>query len=160
MKKIIFLLLISFNLITSIYSETPEPYTYEEFPGVLHDLRRAEIITLGAMPFITFNVSLGYSFGNYAAHNFDSKYFINPFAQDSDSSYSKDEQIGIILTSVGICAGIGITDFIVHSVKRNKQTRKLKKNKNKDIIISPVKTDPEATKIEPEEIPMQEVMND
>lgn len=154
MKKIIFCFLALISLLSSIFSETPEPYKPEEFPGILHDLRRAEIITLGAMPFITFNVSLGYSFGNYAAHNFDYSYFKNPFAQDSESSYTQDEQIGILLTSIGISAGIGITDFIVHSVKRNKQYRKLKKTKNKNITVSPIETDPDATKIEnPEQKP-------
>ena len=51
------------------------------------------------------------------------------------------------MTSIGISAGIGITDFIVHSVKRNKQYRKLKKTKNKNITVSPIETDPDATKI-------------
>lgn len=156
MKKIIFCFLALISLLSSIFSETPEPYKPEEFPGILHDLRRAEIITLGAMPFITFNVSLGYSFGNYASHNFDYSYFKNPFAQDSESSYSQDEQIGILLTSIGISAGIGITDFIVHSVKRNKQYRKLKKTKNKNITVSPIETDPDATKIEYPEPPVLE----
>ena len=45
-------------------SKTAEPYKAEEFPGWMHDLRRAEIITLGAMPFVTFNISLGYSFAS------------------------------------------------------------------------------------------------
>ena len=51
------------------------------------------------------------------------------------------------MTSIGISAGIGITDLIVHSVKRNKHYRKLKKTKNKNITVSPIETDPDATKI-------------
>lgn len=148
MKKRLLSLFIVFSFFTSLYCETAEPYTYEEFPGVLHDLRRAEIITLGAMPFITFNVSLGYSFGKYVAHDFDANYFVNPFDANSDNGYSTDEQIGIILASVGISAGIGLTDFIVHSIKRNNQYRKQKRNKNNDIVINPITQDEEATKIE------------
>ena len=131
-------------------STTPEPYEEDEFPSWLKDLRRAEIITLGAMPFITLNTSLCYSFGNYAFHNFDSDYFLNPFAQGSDtSSYPSGEQAGILLTSLGICLGIGITDFIVHSVKRSNQKKKMRTQKKGNINIESVADDPEATKILP-----------
>ena len=131
-------------------STTPEPYEEDEFPSWLKDLRRAEIITLGAMPFITLNTSLCYSFGNYAFHNFDSDYFLNPFAQGSDtSSYTSGEQAGILLTSLGICLGIGITDFIVHSVKRSNQKKKMRTQKKGNINIESVADDPEATKILP-----------
>lgn len=131
-------------------STTPEPYEEDEFPFWLKDLRRAEIITLGAMPFITLNTSLCYSFGNYAFHNFDSDYFVNPFAQGSDtSSYTSGEQAGILLTSLGICLGIGITDFIVHSVKRSNQKKKMRTQKKGNINIESVADDPEATKILP-----------
>lgn len=131
-------------------STTPEPYEEDEFPSWLKDLRRAEIITLGAMPFITLNTSLCYSFGNYAFHNFDSDYFFNPFAQGSDtSSYTSGEQAGILLTSLGICLGIGITDFIVHSVKRSNQKKKMRTQKKGNINIESVADDPEATKILP-----------
>ena len=131
-------------------STTPEPYEEDEFPSWLKDLRRAEIITLGAMPFITLNTSLCYSFGNYAFHNFDSDYFLNPFAQGSDtSSYTSGEQAGILITSLGICLGIGITDFIVHSVKRSNQKKKMRTQKKGNINIESVADDPEATKILP-----------
>ena len=131
-------------------STTPEPYEEDEFPSWLKDLRRAEIITLGAMPFITLNTSLCYSFGNYAFHNFDSDYFLNPFAQGSDtSSYTSGEQAGILLTSLGICLGIGITDFIVHSVKRSNQKKKMRTQKKGNINIESVADDPETTKILP-----------
>lgn len=131
-------------------STTPEPYEEDEFPSWLKDLRRAEIITLGAMPFITLNTSLCYSFGNYAFHNFDSDYFLNPFAQGSDtSSYTSGEQAGILLTSLGICLGIGITDFIVHSVKRSNQKKIMRTQKKGNINIESVADDPEATKILP-----------
>ena len=66
-----------------VYSQnhTPELYTEDEFPAFMYDLRRAEIITLGSMPFITLGTSLGYSFGKYAYHGFDANYFSNPFAK-------------------------------------------------------------------------------
>lgn len=151
MKKIIFFTVLISLLSSSfpVFSETPEPYQKDEFPGILHDIRRAEIITLGSMPFITFSATLGYSFGKYASHNFDSSYFVNPFSSTDENSFSTDEQIGILLTSLGISAGIGLTDFIVHTIKRNNRQRKLKKQKNPEIQITPIKEDPDAIKITP-----------
>lgn len=151
MKKIIFFTVLISLLSSSfpVFSETPEPYQKDEFPGILHDIRRAEIITLGSMPFITFSATLGYSFGKYASHNFDSSYFVNPFSSTDENSFSTDEQIGILLTSLGISAGIGLTDFIVHTIKRNNKQRKLKKQKNPEIQITPIREDPDAIKINP-----------
>lgn len=151
MKKIIFFTVLISLLSSSfpVFSETPEPYQKDEFPGILHDIRRAEIITLGSMPFITFSATLGYSFGKYASHNFDSSYFVNPFSSTDENSFSTDEQIGILLTSLGISAGIGLTDFIVHTIKRNNRQRKLKKQKNPEIQITPIREDPDAIKITP-----------
>lgn len=151
MKKIIFFTVLISLLSSSfpVFSETPEPYQKDEFPGILHDIRRAEIITLGSMPFITFSATLGYSFGKYASHNFDSSYFVNPFSSTDENSFSTDEQIGILLTSLGISAGIGLTDFIVHTIKRNNRQKKLKKQKNTEIQITPIREDLDAIKINP-----------
>lgn len=162
MKKIIFFTVLISLLSSSfpVFSETPEPYQKDEFPGILHDIRRAEIITLGSMPFITFGATLGYSFGKYASHNFDSSYFVNPFSSTDENSFSTDEQIGILLTSLGISAGIGLTDFIVHTIKRNNRQKKLKKQKNTEIQITPIREDPDAIKITPpndiESTPLEE----
>ena len=38
----------------------------DEIPQSLQDFRRLEIITLGAMPFVTLDVTLGYSMEQYA----------------------------------------------------------------------------------------------
>ena len=148
-KFCLILLIIFFMSLVPVYSENnvPEPYTEDEFQSFLYDLRRAEIITLGSMPFITLGTSLGYSFGKYAYHGFDSAYFSNPFAKTTESAYSADEQVGIILTSLGISLGIGITDFIVQTVKRNSKAKKIKNNNNSPIKITPISEDPDAVKI-------------
>ena len=58
----------------------------EEFSQPLQDLRRFEIITLGAMPFVTMKT--------------------------------------VILTSLCISAGIGITDFVIRIIKRNHKNKR------------------------------------
>lgn len=142
--KIVFLISLFLIFSQNAFSKdnTPKPYEKDEFPTIFQDLRRAEIITLGSMPFITLNVSLMYSFGKYAFHGFDSDYFTNPFSTAADSSsYTQDEQIGIILSSLGISLCVGVTDFIVHSI-RNSKLRKQKNRSSKvidGIRITPIK---------------------
>ncbi len=99
---------------------TPEPYHENEFPQGLKDLRRFTIITLGAMPFVTIDTMLTYSTIRWAQHDFDGAYSPNIF---DTSSYSTEEQIGLLLTSLGICMGIGLIDYIVQVSKRNKEKK-------------------------------------
>ena len=77
---------------------TPSPYTDDEFPQFMKDLRRAEIISFGALPFVTLTSTIVYSSARYAQHGFDSEYFPNFFAKASASNgYSTAEQAGILL---------------------------------------------------------------
>lgn len=143
------LFLCTLSVLPVFPEDAPAPYTKEEFPPLLRDIRRAEIITLGAVPFVTFNVTLGYSISKYASHNFDPDYFPNPFAKTSDANaYTTDEQIGIILTSAGISLGIGIADLIVHIVKRNRAKRRLQAQHSGPIKINPLAEAPEAFEID------------
>ena len=52
-------------------STTPEPYRDNEFPQFLKDARRFEIITLGALPFVTLDTTLAYSTYRYGKHDFN-----------------------------------------------------------------------------------------
>ena len=161
-KILIFTLL--FNICSPIFSATtstePKEYTEDEFPQALHDLRRFEIVSLGALPFVTLNSTLVYSGVKYVQNDFNPAYAPNPFAPKSESGFTTEEQVGILLTSLGISVGIGLTDFIIRSVKRNSKKKKAQKNKNQNITISTIENDPTATKItldkepSPEETPI------
>jgi hypothetical protein len=129
---------------------TPEPYKDDEFPQFMKDARRAEIITLGAMPFVTLNTTLGYSMLRYWQHDFSSDYVPNPFAKTSDSNgFTEDEQKTILLTSIGISAGIGLTDLIVNIVKRNIARRKTLRENSGPVQITPIEQDKDAVQIQP-----------
>ena len=130
-------------------TKTPEPYKDDEFPQFMKDARRAEIITLGAMPFVTLNTTLGYSVIRYCKNDFSSDYIPNPFAKSSSSNgYTEDEQKTILLTSIGISVGIGLTDLIVNLIKRDIKKKKLLKEKTGPILITPVDQDVDAVRIE------------
>ncbi|MBP3710569.1 MAG: hypothetical protein J6I73_09270 [Treponema sp.] len=129
---------------------TPEPYGEDEFPQFMKDLRRAEIISFGALPFVTLTSTLVYSGIRWGKHGFDTNYFPNPFAKSSDANgFSQQEQIGILLTSVGISVGIGLTDLIVNVVKRKvaKKKRLREEAERAPVIITPINEDENAVKI-------------
>lgn len=119
----------------------------DEIPQSLKDIRRFEIITLGSLPFVFLDASLVYSGVRYFSNGMDSD-----FAPSFNPNFSQEEQLGLILTSVGISVGIGLTDLIINIVKRNKQ-KKRQELREKPILIMPISEDPDATKIE---LPEQE----
>lgn len=148
-RKSIILKILLFSLILNstipVFSEdtTPLEYDSSSMPQGLKDLRRFEIITLGSLPFVTLDAGIVYSGIRWANNGFDSAYSPNPFAT---STYSTEEQIGILLTSIGISISIGLTDYIINLVKRsNKKNRE--KLLNQSIIITPLSQDDTATPI-------------
>lgn len=140
------------GFIQPVFSEdtTPLPYEQKEFPQGLKDLRRFEIITLGAMPFVTLDTTLVYSVYRYVQSGYNPEYSPNPFAA---STYTTDEQTKIILTSLGVCLGIGLTDYAIQLIKRSKAKKREKLLTYDDISIYPLSEDPDATLLpEPESI--------
>lgn len=117
-------LMASFPLSAADPTVTIEPYTKDEFPSWLHDMRRAEIVSLGSLPFVTLGVTLGYSLYRYFSHDMNPDYFPNPFAKSSSGArLTTDEQLGILFTSLGVAAVVGITDFTISSIQRHKQNK-------------------------------------
>lgn len=147
--KITFFLIILFSFFNvplfcdSSSTTTSKPYNNEEFPQGLKDLRRFEIITLGSMPFVMMDVNFVYA-GIKVANGSSTSY--NPF---NTSSYKEDEQVKLILTSLGISTCIGLTDFIVQKIKRSFANKKSKMpTENDSILVVPIEEDPDAIKIE------------
>lgn len=143
LKLILISLLFSFSYPLIAEDTTPLPYDDKEFPQGLKDLRRFEIITLGAMPFVTLNTTLVYSGMQYVAHDFDPEYSPNIFAA---STYTPEEQKKIILTSVGVCIGVGLTDYLIQLLKRSKK-KKINQVTYDNLFIYPLSEDPDATPI-------------
>lgn len=120
-------------------STEPEPYKENEFPQWAKDLRDTEIITLGALPFITLGVTLTYSLYVLIKNDFNSTYVVNPFVKDK--AYTEQEQAGIIITSASICVGIGITNLIINLVKRNEEKKRSKQYLQDNIKITTIDTE-------------------
>ena len=91
-------------------------------PSWVKDVRRAEIITFGSLPFTTLGVTLVYSLYRYAANDFKAAYIPNPFPlSSSEARLNTSEQIGIISAAAALSVAIGLTDFIVIKVNENRK---------------------------------------
>ena len=87
-------------------SRTPDPYGAEEFKQWQKDLRRFEIITFGALPFVSLLSFWAYDIGRSIAHKGDPAY--NPWPlKDAKIAVklTEKEQLGVFLTAVGISLG-------------------------------------------------------
>lgn len=143
-RRFVFLLLVFSLLFNSFcFAETAEPYDTSELPESLLDLRRFEIVTLGSLPFVMLDSTLAYSTYRFAVEGTGSP---TPFA--SSSNFSTDEQMGLVLTSLGISVGIGLTDLIIRIIKRGVSNKRIKKESGKDIQIIPVTENPDAVRIQ------------
>ncbi len=148
-------LLASMPLAAAEPTITIEPYTKDEFPGWLQDLRRAEIVSLGSLPFVTLGVTLSYSLYQYFSHGMDSNYFPNPFAKSSSTArLTTDEQLGILFTSLGVAAAVGITDFTISSIQRHQRKKAEIQRNSEGIEIIPLDDGMEALPLE--EVDLQE----
>lgn len=139
-KILIFSLFLNISLPAFAADTTPKPYDNDELPQTMKDIRRFEIITLGALPFVTLDTTLAYSTWRYVQHDFDSAYQPDIFAA---SSFSQEEQRNLILTSLGVCIGIGLTDLIVQIIRRSHKKRTTQINYD-DISIIPISEDEDA----------------
>lgn len=123
-------------------NKEPIPYEKDEFSNWQKDLRRAEIIAFGALPFVTFMSSLYYDIYRYVDHNQDDAYLPWPL-KDNETAVplTEDEQKTILISAVGVSVGVALFDFGYHALRRYIRNKKLdKKNKEayRAIIINEI----------------------
>ena len=145
-KKIAFLIFfVSLFSVFPVYAEdttvsrTPDPYGAEEFKQWQKDLRRFEIITFGALPFVSLLSFWAYDIGRSIAHKGDPAY--NPWPiKDAKVAVSltEKEQLGIFLTAVGISLGVAIIDLTYRSIKRANAKKREEKNEEEAILLIPI----------------------
>ena len=145
-KKIAFLIFfVSLFSVFPVYAEdttvsrTPDPYGAEEFKQWQKDLRRFEIISFGALPFVSLLSFWAYDIGRSIAHKGDPAY--NPWPiKDAKIAVSltEKEQLGIFLTAVGISLGVAIIDLTYRSIKRANAKKLEEKNEEPAILLIPI----------------------
>jgi len=107
---------------------TPVPYTKEEFPLWQRELRRFEILSFGALPFVTLLSFWGYDMIRAARHPKDPAYYPWPFKQaDKAVALTEKEQLGVFLTAAGISVTIALIDITYRAIKRSAAKKRLER---------------------------------
>ena len=144
-------ILLFFTMITSLFGNSLDfkvqnngptikidPYSKnsDETPSWLKNLRRAEIVSLGSLPFTTLSTTLGYSLIKGFSNGFRDG-FPNPMAKDKNA-FNSNEQLGIFFTSLGISVLIGLIDYGVSTWKdknEEKQQKVSKEEQDRAVIL-------------------------
>ena len=107
---------------------TPVPYTKEEFPLWQRELRRFEILSFGALPFVTLLSFWGYDMIRAAKHPKDPAYYPWPLKQaDKAVALTEKEQLGVFLTAAGISVTIALIDITYRAIKRSAAKKRLER---------------------------------
>ena len=96
----------------------PDPYTEDEFPEWVLDLRRAGIIFFGSLPFTFLLAMEGVEIGRYFAHGQDPAYQPFPFRSANPADYTLEEKLLIIGSAVAISLTVSLVDFIIRKASR------------------------------------------
>jgi hypothetical protein len=95
----------------------PLPYSSEEFAPWLRDLRRGEIIAIGAFPIIYVFTQLGYNLYRFGVHGWDAEYA--PVGNPNRAPYSENETIGVLLGAASASILLATVDYLIGRWRRN-----------------------------------------
>lgn len=99
---------------------SPIPYQKDEFSPFLQDLRRAEIVAVGILPFAYLVSSLSFDLGRYIYLSISepetaADYAPLFFAPPQKPPNTNDENTAILAMSIGISLALAIVDRIIDS---------------------------------------------
>lgn len=104
----------------------PEPYGIDEFQTWQKDLRRFEIISFGALPFVTLLSFWSYDIIRSIQHRGDPAYNAWPLKRnDIAKPLTEDEQKKVFFAALGISVGVALIDFSYRAIKREIERKKL-----------------------------------
>lgn len=107
---------------------TPIPYTKAEFPLWQRELRRFEILSFGALPFVSLLSFWGYDMIRAMQHPQNPGYYPWPFKQaDKAVALTEKEQLGVFLTAAGISVTIALIDITYRAIRRSAERKRLER---------------------------------
>ena len=93
----------------------PAPYAPEEFPAWANDLRRAEIVFFGSLPFSLFFTFEAYDIGKFAVSGFDALLSPWPLRSGAEiwAGYSPSEKGWLIASALTVSLGVAVADYLI-----------------------------------------------
>jgi len=115
MRFITVLVLLFLSLFPLISETLPdyEPYEEDEFPVWARDLRRAEIIFFGTIPFTFFVSGFSYNIYQYASNDFDPDSAPALFGNTTPPILTNEEKLQIIAVSVSLSSFLAVLDYLL-----------------------------------------------
>ena len=98
--------------------DEPVPYDPDEFPLWARDLRRGEIIAIGAFPIAMIITSIGYELGRFGYQSIrngepDVRYAPWFFSTNPEGAFNNGERIGLVLSSALLSTGVALIDLFL-----------------------------------------------
>lgn len=99
-------------------ADAPIPYDPDEFPLWAHDLRRAEIVALGAFPVAMIVSGLGYQLGRFAYFSIregqaSEQYAPGFLSPEGGPRYTSQERIGLVISGMVISTLVATVDHLL-----------------------------------------------
>ena len=110
---LLFIIFITIPLFSGESLPEYEPYQDDEFPQWAKDLRRAEIIFIGTIPFTFFYSSFSYDFYRYASNDFDQSLAPALLGNKTPPIRTNEEKWQIIIASVSLSAVLVLVDYLL-----------------------------------------------
>jgi hypothetical protein len=95
---------------------TPQPYDPEEFQTWMKEAWRAEAVFVGSFPFTLFFTLEAYDSWRYASSSFSASYAPWPLGSGTAVTYSSEETVWIVASSVSLSLVIAGIDFLIGRV--------------------------------------------
>ncbi|MDR0645240.1 MAG: hypothetical protein LBG05_10140 [Treponema sp.] len=117
----VLLVLTSAPLSGQTVDTNPLRYDPSEFPQWARDLRRFDVITLGAFPFAFFTATFFTDTIRWSQHNWQMTYSPWPLKPAGAYETTDDEKLAILGIAFAIAVGVAVVDLIVINIKRLKK---------------------------------------
>ena len=99
---------------------TPEEYRPEEFPPILRDLRRGEIILLGTFPVSLFVTLQAFDLYRFGSNEWSREYAPWPFRSPSSPPYTSRDRLIIFGSALSLSALVAVTDYVVGRIRERR----------------------------------------
>jgi len=106
-----------------------------QFPQWSKDLRRAEIVGFGTIPFSWLVTTTFMDLSRTIAHNGDQRYWPWPLKPAGAATMSSDEFIMSIGIAFGVSAVIALLDYYINTGKRNRTEQEKIQNAPREPVI-------------------------
>lgn len=114
----------------------PAPYQNDEFPRWALDLRRAEIVAFGVLPFAVFFTSFAVDSYRFADHSWDFRYAPWPLKSAGAVLMDQNQMVGVFVVGILGAAVIALADYWIHDSKLRAQKQKEESQPRGDFLIT------------------------